>query len=382
MENLAQYSYAQGIISYHFVKKLLTRYHHPIRFLLFHMGALATLVWVTSALADVTPSLTTEFDVPYQLRLSPDGTVLELSGSFSWALPQNLAATLATAPRVGIVRLESLGGHILPAVQIATIIQQRGLDTYVGRYCASACTIAFLGGRQRWLAPGARLGFHQAHAPGISSKQANEYLRTAYATLHVPPGFVAHVLSTPPTELWFPTPAELRTVHYTTGAPPAAVLALDRGWPPRLTDLTRRLATTSDEAVVQFGAALSDLLLRLQDLNPQACWAFAHEGPDVPQAALPQPAINAIAAAEKFLADAANNRGSHMRDAQSGKKATAELIVLLREKGMVQAMQGLRSGADPALFCPSLYRLLQAALALPEKHQAGALRAVLYPGDQ
>jgi hypothetical protein len=153
----------------------------------------------------------------------------------------------------------------------------------------------------------------------MPSKQANEYLRTAYATLHVPSGFIAHALSTPPTQLWFPTPAELRTVHYTTGDPPAAVLALDRGWPPRLTDLSRRLVTTADEAVVQFGAALSDLLLRLQDLNPQACWDFAHEGPDLPQAALPQPALNALAAAEKVLGDAANNSWDHLRDALPGK---------------------------------------------------------------
>ena len=64
-----------------------------------------------------------------------------------------------------------------------------------------------------------------------------------------------------------------------------------------------------------------------------------------------------------------------MQDALPGKKATAELIALLHEKDMIQAMQGLRPGADPALFCPSLYQLLQAALALPENHRAGALRA-------
>jgi membrane-bound ClpP family serine protease len=363
----------------------LTKYLYPIRCLLSGIGALVTLVCVcaTPAPTNATPSPTTaEFDIPYQLRLLADGTVLEVSGSFSWALPQNFQATLAAAPQVRLVRLESPGGHVGPAIQIATMIQQRGLDTYVGRFCASACTIAFLGGRQRWLAPGARLGFHQARAPGIPSEQVNEYLRTAYEDLHVPPAFIAHALRTPPSDLWFPTPVELRAVHYTTGDPPAAVLAVDHGWPPRLTDLTRRLVTASDQAVVQFGAALSDLLARLQDSNPEACWAFAHEGPDVTQAALPQTALDAIAAAEKYLGDATKDRRDRTLDVRQGKKAAAELVAFIREKDLAPALQGLRPGADHLVFCPSLYRLLQATLALPETHRADVLRAVLSPGGR
>jgi hypothetical protein len=360
----------------------LTRQHYPIRSLLIRIAALATLASMALVPADATPSPTAEFDIPYQLRLLSNGTVLEVSGSFSWALPQNLQATLAAAPQVRIVRLESPGGHILPAIQVATMIQQRGLDTYVGRLCVSACTIAFLGGRQRWVAPDGRLGFHQAYAPGLPAEQANEYLRTAYENLHAPPAFIARALRTPPNDLWFPTAVELRAAHYTTGEAPAAVLAIDQGWPSRLTDLTRRLATTSDEAVVQFGTALSDLLMHLQNINPEACWAFTHEGPDIAQAALPEAAIEEVTVAEKYLTDAANHRRDHPPDARQGSKATAELIALVREKDMLPAMHGLRPGADHTVFCPSLHRLLLAALALPETHRASALRAVLSPGDQ
>jgi hypothetical protein len=360
----------------------LTRYLYPIRCRLFRIGALVTLACATFAPVDATPSPTAEFDIPYQVRLLSDGTVLEVSGSFSWALPQNFQATLAAAPQVRLVRLESPGGHVGPAIEIANMIQQRGLNTYVGRFCASACTIAFLGGRQRWLAPDARLGFHQAHAPGIPSQQVNEYLRTAYEGMHVPPAFISHVLRTPPSDLWFPTPVELRAVHYTTGDPPATVLAVDHGWPPRLTDLTRRLVTASDQAVVQFGTALSDLLASLQDMNSEACWAFAHEGPDVTQSALPRTALNAIAVAEKYLGDATKDRRDRTLDARQDKEATAQLIAFIREKDLASALQGLRPGADHVVFCPSLHRLLQAALALPETHRAGALRAVLSPGGR
>jgi hypothetical protein len=327
------------------------------------------------------PSPTAEFDIPYQLRLLADGTVLEISGSISWALPQTFQAALAAAPRARLVRLESPGGHIQPAIRIAAMIQQRGLDTYVGRLCASACTVAFLGGRQRWLAPGARLGFHQAHAPGMPSEQANAYLRSAYENLHVPAGFVARALRTPPTDLWFPTAVELRAAHYTTGDAPAAVLTIDNGWPPRLTDLTPRLVTTPDDAVVHFGTALSDLVARLQEMNPEACWAFAHEGPDLTEAALPKTALDAIAAAEKYLGGSTNERGDRALALQRGKNATAELVAFMREKDLIGAMQGLRPGAEHAAFCPSLHRLLDTALALPERYRADALRAVLSPAS-
>ena len=46
-----------------------------------------------------------EFDIPYQLRVSDNGSVLEISGSFSWALPQSLQAVLAGAPNVRTIRL-------------------------------------------------------------------------------------------------------------------------------------------------------------------------------------------------------------------------------------------------------------------------------------
>jgi hypothetical protein len=216
----------------------------------------------------------------------------------------------------------------------------------------------------------------------MSSEQANEYLRTAYETLHAPPGFITRILRTPPTVLWSPTPVELRTAHYTTGEAPAAVLVIDHGWPPRLTDLTRRLAATSDEAVVRFGAALSDLVAHLQSINPEACWAFAHEGPDLAQAAWPEAAFKEVTAAEKYLADATDNRRDHPPDAQQGNKAMAELIGLIHEGDLLPAMQGLRPGADHAVFCPSLRRLLEAALALPERHRASALRAMLSSGNQ
>ena len=343
-------------------------------------GMLSLLVQLVGGHAASAALPTTEFDIPYQLRVLSDGTVLELSGSFSWALPQNVQAVLAAAPHVRVVRLESPGGHLQPAMEVADIIRQRGLDTYVGRFCASACTIAFLGGRQRWLGPDARLGFHQAYAPGFPSEQANALLQTAYAKFAVPSGFVARVLRTPPADVWYPTQDELRAIHFTTGTPPAAALALGNSRLIRLGDITRLLRAAPDAAVVQFATALSDLVARLQDANPEACWAFAHEGPDEPRDALPQTILDTVAAVRQRLAAAANTTQVQPPTAEQRKKATADLVAAMRARGETAALAGLWTGADHAAFCPSLHELLQAALALPEPRRVPVLRAVLSGG--
>ncbi len=343
---------------------------------------LAPLMGLLVASPVVAAAPSAEFDIPYQLRLSDDGSVLELSGSFSWALPQSFQAVLAGAPSVRMIRLESPGGHVQPAIQIAMLIHERGLDTYVGRFCASACTIAFLGGRQRWLGPGARLGFHQASAPGFPSELVNGYLRAAYESFRVPPAFIARVISTLPSDLWFPTQPELRAAHYTTGDPPGSVVVLHDDWPPRLRDFARLVLEAPDDAVVRFASTISDLLGRLQVDGLEACWAFAHEGPDASAAKLPIAAHDALVSAGKELATAAKSGREIPWNGDRGGRAVTELVSVIRAKGIAPAMQGLRPGAEHALFCPSFHTLLEVALALPASHRADALRAVLSGGGR
>jgi hypothetical protein len=54
------------------------------------------------------------------------------------------------------------------------MIQQRRLATRVEAGCASACTIAFLGGVERSISPGGRLGFHRASFPGMGDSDMYE----------------------------------------------------------------------------------------------------------------------------------------------------------------------------------------------------------------
>ena len=168
---------------------------------------------------------TFEFEGPYSVRVLHQGSEIEISGTFSWALPQQVGVALAEAPQARLVRLESPGGHIKAALEVADMIHARNLDTYVGRMCASACTIAFLAGHQRFATDTARLGFHQAHGPGLTPADSNLLLRLAYHNYSLPPAFIAHVLRTPPQDLWVPDLAELRRAGVVTDIAPTGAVA-------------------------------------------------------------------------------------------------------------------------------------------------------------
>jgi membrane-bound ClpP family serine protease len=115
---------------------------------------------------------TFEFEGPYAVRVLNQGLEIEIIGTFSWALPQQVNAALAEAPQARVVRLNSPGGHIKAALEIADMIRVRNLDTYVSRMCASACTIAFLAGHQRFATETARLGSTRRTGPGYRLRTA------------------------------------------------------------------------------------------------------------------------------------------------------------------------------------------------------------------
>ncbi len=167
-----------------------------------------------------TSAATYEFEGPYAITVLAQGRALEISGTFSWALPQQVGLALAETPNVRVIYLDSLGGHIKAALDVADLITAHNLDTYVSHMCASACTIAFLAGHRRTVSETAQLGFHQAHGPTLSNEQSNLLLQRVYQTYSLPTAFVAHILRTPPQGLWIPNLAELRKAGIVTALAP------------------------------------------------------------------------------------------------------------------------------------------------------------------
>jgi ATP-dependent protease ClpP protease subunit len=61
------------------------------------------------------------------------------------------------------VVLRSNGGRLVPAIRIGETIRSKGYATYVREYCASACALIWVAGRQRYMSPTAQIGFHAAY---------------------------------------------------------------------------------------------------------------------------------------------------------------------------------------------------------------------------
>ena len=82
---------------------------------------------------------------------------LNTSNQFQQMLVEN--------PNLHLLVLDSLGGTVVPALDIAAAVNALGITTYVpeGATCASACTFIFFAGKER-LAAG-NLGVHQMSLP-------------------------------------------------------------------------------------------------------------------------------------------------------------------------------------------------------------------------
>ena len=113
-----------------------------------------------------------------------------------------------------------VGGRIGEAEKLYSLIRDKQLITYVNFQCLSACAIAFAGGKERYIAKGAVLGFHEPDFPGItqdvlqsSIAEQTQIFRDAGFSAD----FVLRALRTPNSEMWKPTVDELFKAKVITG---------------------------------------------------------------------------------------------------------------------------------------------------------------------
>ncbi len=123
-------------------------------------------------------------------------------------------------PQYPVVELESLGGLVRDAERIAALVQDRGLSTVSMQVCASACTLIFVAGKQRFLGPNARFGFHRSGYPGmpLNTPPSLEDQRHAQ-TLRgagVAEDFIRRELATPHQSIWKPSHAEMFAANFAT----------------------------------------------------------------------------------------------------------------------------------------------------------------------
>jgi hypothetical protein len=157
---------------------------------------------------------------PASVSVVNSGEGLILTGPLQVGSAEELAVEINKAPSVKVIILNSKGGLLQEAALLAKNISQRGLDTYVNQECSSACTFVFLAGKNRCLAPGARVGFHAAIYVHDLSRKTFQNLagiqRDLYIKAGLPEPFVSEIMETPNSRVWYPSRKELLEAHVTT----------------------------------------------------------------------------------------------------------------------------------------------------------------------
>jgi len=162
------------------------------------------------------------------VRLAEGGRTIVFRGDITYGTAQELLRLIKANPAVSTIQLTSNGGLAEPALLVANAIQLRRATTYAEGTCASACTFLFLGGQQRYIAPGAALGFHRAwqNLPGSDGtlQRLNAEIRARFAERGIAQPFVERVMATPADKLWYPSVEELEAAGVIDGVAGAGQL--------------------------------------------------------------------------------------------------------------------------------------------------------------
>lgn len=115
-----------------------------------------------------------------------------------------------------LVAFNSPGGQLNAGIEIGRAIRLKGFITAVpsGASCASACALAWLGGRKRLLSTGGRLGFHAVYrkgADGTTVSSSGNALVGAYLNqLGLSSSAIEYLTSAPPDGMAWVSPDQAR----------------------------------------------------------------------------------------------------------------------------------------------------------------------------
>ena len=164
---------------------------------------------------------------PAAVRVESGGQQVVVDGVLEFGSTRALRAALDAHPGASVVRLESRGGRVAEGLALGALIASRNLDTLVRGECSSACVTAFAGGRQRLIAPTARLGLHSAGGPGASAAgvaAANRDSDAFMAARGVDLRVLEKGSAVANADIWFPEPLVLLASNLVTDYAPAALV--------------------------------------------------------------------------------------------------------------------------------------------------------------
>ena len=153
------------------------------------------------------------------VELGPSGRDVRLVGDLQAGVARRVADLLDAHPGVTRIHLTSEGGLADEGQALGDVIAAHELATFAPDYCVSACTLAFVRGRERLVLDDSRLGFHAPYEEGLFGTMyrgdASDQ-RAAYIAAGVAPDFVDTALKVDPTNIWIPTLPQLLAAHVVT----------------------------------------------------------------------------------------------------------------------------------------------------------------------
>ena len=364
---------------------------------------------------------------PTRIVLGPKGHDVRLSGELTEGAAERLARLLDTHRGIERIHLTSEGGLVDEGAAIGALIAERGLVTYVPDYCVSACTLAFVRGRERLVRADARLGFHAPYETdpvGVEIAVDSAPERAAYLAAGVRAEFVDAALEVRPDDLMIPgtdilleagvatgivdadrfpdsslddgaDPDRARTVvlhdvplldAVETGAPgtiaPIAAWYLDgyhRGRPEgEAVDGVRRMAAhalarslgeADPETLVELGRMIVQAMQRSHPDRTSVC-AAAREGAG---AVLTRPRLDRsqLATGRMILSRALGLRAADEAEAPQGARG--------EDRAGPVALEAASAGPIRRRGCTALRKAFAAALARPVPEAAQSLRPLLFP---
>lgn len=146
------------------------------------------------------------------IKVSANGQSVIAIGTLREGSAAKVQKILDAAPGATTLVLNSNGGRLFEAQQLARAVRNRNLDTYVEHQCVSACTYIFLAGRDRVATPNAKIGFHQPSFPGLDADTQRFMMQdmiNVYRATGLPDEFIQRIGRTSPEDMWYPTREEL-----------------------------------------------------------------------------------------------------------------------------------------------------------------------------
>lgn len=146
----------------------------------------------------------------YDISFSADSCEMHIDGLLALGITKAVNRVLENNIHITTIVLNSDGGNIYEGRGLAKLVSDHQLNTHVNQQCASACTLAYIGGLGRTAKQGAKFGFHQYRvdanyeiiATDVSKEQARD--KALFLNSGVSESFTSRMFSQVSSGMWWP----------------------------------------------------------------------------------------------------------------------------------------------------------------------------------